>query len=89
MLNRYHLIALTGGSYGLTGERDRAKQNVSRIAILTVCHAEQPIPVLYLRLSPLTAYHGTVRVATVRVAVIPIKTTRVTAIVTCALRLGM
>ena len=65
-------------------ERDRAKQNVSRIAILSVCHAEQPIPVLFLRLSPLTAHHGTVRVA-----VIPIKTTRVTAIVTCALRLGM
>ena len=62
-------------------ERDRAKQSVSRIAILSVCHAEQPIPVLFLRLSPLTA--------TVRVAVIPIKTTRVTAIVTCALRLGM
>ena len=77
----------TSGSIICTGERDRAKQNVSRIAILTVCHAEQPIPVLYLRLSPLTAYHGSV--ATVRVAVIPIKTTRVTAIVTCALRLGM
>ena len=70
-------------------ERSSQEQNVSRIAILTVCHAEQPIPILFLRLSPLAAYHGRVRVATVRVAVIPIKTTRVTAIVTCALRLGM
>ena len=60
---------------------------MSRIAILAVCHAEQPIPVLFLQFSILTAYHDSV--ATVRVAVIPIKTTRVTAIVTCALRLGM
>ena len=62
-------------------ERSSQTECISRVAILTVCHAEQPIPVLFLRLSPLTA--------TVRVAVIPIKTTRVTAIVTCALRLGM
>jgi hypothetical protein len=68
-------------------KRERTKQNVSRIAIFTVCHAEQPIPVLFLRFSTLTAYHDSV--ATVRVAVIPIKTTRVTATVTCALRLGM
>lgn len=70
------------------GKERSSQQNVfSRIAILTVCHAEQPIPVLFLRLSPLTAYHGSV--ATVRVAVTLIKTTRFTAIVTCALRLGM
>ena len=65
-------------------ERSSQTECISRVAILTVCHAEQPIPVLFLRLPLLTAYYGTVRVA-----VIPIKTTRVTAIVTCALRLGM
>ena len=60
---------------------------MSRIAILTVRHAEQPIPVLNLRLAPLTAHHG--RVTTVRVAVIPVHATRVTAIATHAVRLGM
>ena len=65
-------------------ERSSQTECISRVAILTVCHAEQPIPILFLGLSPLTAHH-----ATVRVAVIPIKTTRVTAIVTCAFRLGM
>ena len=86
MLPLIHVYYLSSRSITriCTGERDRAKQSVSRIAILSVCHAEQPIPVLFLRLPLLTAYH-----ATVRVAVIPIKTTRVTAIVTCALRLGM
>ena len=61
---------------------------MSRIAILAVCHAEQPIPVLDLRLAPLTAYHGSVTTV-VRVAVIPVHATCVTAIATHALRLGM
>ena len=62
---------------------------MSRISILTVCHAEQPIPVLVLRLAPLLACHG--GVTTVRVTDIPVHASRVTgvtAIVTHAPRLG-
>ena len=31
-------------------ERSSQTECISRVAILTVCHAEQPIPVLFLRL---------------------------------------